>query len=167
MVPKAESPAQMQAASEACGGKPLVALIETAQGFAQRDALAAHPAVTRLAFGAIDFQVDLGIAGEGDALLMFRSALVLTSRLAGLPAPLDGVTVEVSDEIRVGADAARARELGERSLQPEPGGIGLGAARGGRDAGRWRCRRGGGRQDGRQAGAAAGAGGVGGAALRP
>lgn len=112
MVPKAESPAQMQAAFEACGGKPLVALIETAQGFAQRDALAAHPAVTRLAFGAIDFQVDLGIAGEGDALLMFRSALVLTSRLAGLPAPLDGVTVEVSDEIRVGADAARARELG-------------------------------------------------------
>lgn len=112
MVPKAESPAQMQAAFEACGGKPLVALIETAQGFAQRDALGAHPAVARLAFGAIDFQVDLGIAGEGDALLMFRSSLVLTSRLAGLPAPLDGVTVEVSDEIRVGADAARAVELG-------------------------------------------------------
>jgi citrate lyase subunit beta/citryl-CoA lyase len=112
MVPKAESPAQMQAAFEASGGKPLVALIETAQGFAQRDALGAHPAVARLAFGAIDFQVDLGIAGEGDALLMFSSSLVLTSRLAGLPAPLDGVTVEVSDEIRVGADAARAVELG-------------------------------------------------------
>jgi citrate lyase subunit beta/citryl-CoA lyase len=112
MVPKAESPVQMQAVFEACGGKPLVALIETAQGFAQRDALANHGAVARLAFGSIDFQVDLGIAGEGDALLMFRSALVLASRLAGLPAPLDGVTVEVNDDRRVSADAARARELG-------------------------------------------------------
>jgi citrate lyase subunit beta/citryl-CoA lyase len=112
MIPKAESPAQMQAAFEACGGKPLVALIETAQGFAQRDALAAHPAVARLAFGSIDFQVDLGIAGEGDALLMFRSALVLSSRLAALPSPLDGVTVEVDDTARVSTDAARARELG-------------------------------------------------------
>ena len=112
MIPKAESPEQMQAAFEACGGKPLMALIETAQGFAQRDALAANPAVTRLAFGSIDFQVDLGIAGEGDALLMFRSALVLSSRLAGLPSPLDGVTVEVDDAARVGTDARRARELG-------------------------------------------------------
>ena len=112
MVPKAESVAQMQAAFEACGGKPLVALIETAQGFAQRDALAAHPGVARLAFGSIDFQVDLGISGEGDALLMFRSALVLSSRLAGLPSPMDGVTVEVRDRARVTADAARARELG-------------------------------------------------------
>ncbi len=43
---------------------------------------------------------------------MFRSALVLASRLAGLPAPLDGVTVEVNDDRRVSADAARARELG-------------------------------------------------------
>ena len=112
MVPKAESAAQMQAAFEACGGKPLVALIETAQGFAQRDEVARHPAVQRLAFGSIDFQLDLGIAGEGEALLMFRSALVLTSRLAEQPAPLDGVTVEVADLQPVATDAARARQLG-------------------------------------------------------
>lgn len=112
MVPKAESPEQLQLAFEASGGKPLVALIETAQGFAQRDAIAAHPAVMRLAFGSIDFQVDLGIAGEDDALLMFRSALVLASRLANVPAPLDGVTVEVNDTSRVDADAQRARRLG-------------------------------------------------------
>lgn len=112
MVPKAESQAQLQAACQASGGKPLVALIETAQGFAQRDRLAAHPAVQRLAFGSIDFQVDLGISGEGDALLMFRSALVLSSRLAGRPAPLDGVTVEVNDSARVAEDARRARQLG-------------------------------------------------------
>jgi citrate lyase subunit beta/citryl-CoA lyase len=112
MVPKAEAPEQLQLAFETCGGKPLVALIETAQGFAQRDAIAAHPAVMRLAFGSIDFQVDLGIAGEDEALLMFRSALVLSSRLASLPAPLDGVTVEVNDPSCVDADAQRARRLG-------------------------------------------------------
>jgi citrate lyase subunit beta/citryl-CoA lyase len=112
MVPKAESPEQMQRAFDAGGRKPLVALIETAQGFAQRDAIAAHPAVMRLAFGSIDFQVDLGITGEDEALLMFRSALVLSSRLASLPAPLDGVTVEVNDSRCVDADAQRARRLG-------------------------------------------------------
>jgi citrate lyase subunit beta/citryl-CoA lyase len=112
MVPKAETVQQMQIAFEACGGKPLVALIETAVGFACRDELAAHPAVSRLAFGSIDFQFDMGINGQGDALLMFRSALVLTSRLSGLPAPLDGVTVEVSDLQPVTTDAERARAMG-------------------------------------------------------
>lgn len=112
MVPKAETAAQMQAVFEASGGKPLVALIETVAGYAQRDEVARHPAVQRLAFGSIDFQLDLGISGEGDALLMFRSGLVLSARLAGLPAPLDGVTVEVADLEPVAADAARARQLG-------------------------------------------------------
>ena len=112
VVPKAESARQMQAAFEACGRKPLVALIETAEGYARRDEVASHPAVKRLAFGSIDFQLDLGISGEGDALLVFRSGLVLASRLAGLPAPLDGVTVEVANPEVVAADAARARALG-------------------------------------------------------
>ena len=112
VMPKAESAQQMQAAFEACGRKPLVALIETAEGYARRDELASHPAVKRLAFGSIDFQLDLGISGEGDALLVFRSGLVLASRLAGLPAPLDGVTVDVANPEVVAAEAARARALG-------------------------------------------------------
>ncbi len=36
-------------------------------------------------FGSSDFQIDLGINGEGEELLYFRSQLVLVSRLAGLP----------------------------------------------------------------------------------
>lgn len=112
MVPKAESAGQMQQAHELSGGKPLVALIETALGFEQRAAVAAHPAVRRLAFGSIDFQADLGISAEGDALLMFRSALVLSSRLAGLQPPLDGVTVDIQDPAVVREDAGRARGLG-------------------------------------------------------
>jgi citrate lyase subunit beta/citryl-CoA lyase len=112
VVPKAESAQQMQTVFEACGRKPLVALLETAEGYARRDEVAAHPAVQRLAFGSIDFQLDLGISGEGDALLAFRSGLVLSSRLARLPAPLDGVTVDVANAQVVATDAQRARALG-------------------------------------------------------
>lgn len=49
--------------------------------------IAASPRVQRLLFGSIDFQVDLGIDGEGDELLFFRSqalrARVATRRLPG------------------------------------------------------------------------------------
>lgn len=90
----------------------LIALIETARGLAHADALAALPQVTRLAFGALDFQVDLGVEGDDDALLYFRSRLVLSSRLAGKPAPIDGVTPAVDDEQALRGDAMRARRLG-------------------------------------------------------
>jgi citrate lyase subunit beta/citryl-CoA lyase len=68
--------------------------------------------VVRLAFGAIDFQVDMGIPGEDDALLYFRSRLVLASRLASLPAPIDGVTVSTSDSEQLRHDTLRSRRLG-------------------------------------------------------
>ena len=66
----------------------------------------------RLGFGAIDFQVDLGIEGEDDALLYFRSQLVLASRLASLAAPIDGVTVATSDAGQLRHDTLRSRRLG-------------------------------------------------------
>jgi citrate lyase subunit beta/citryl-CoA lyase len=37
---------------------------------------------------------------------------VLASRVAGLPAPVDGVTLAIDDALQVGADAQRARVLG-------------------------------------------------------
>jgi citrate lyase subunit beta/citryl-CoA lyase len=42
----------------------------------------AVPGVQRLLFGSIDFQAHLGIEGDDDALLIFRSQLVLASRRA-------------------------------------------------------------------------------------
>lgn len=112
MVPKAESAAEMGRVAAASGGRALFALIETALGYENRLEIARVPSVRRLAFGSIDFQADLGIRGEGEALLPFRSGLVLASRLAGLLPPIDGVTVEVNDPAAVVADARRARDLG-------------------------------------------------------
>ena len=64
-------------------------------------------------FGSIDFQVDLGMRDAlEDELLFFRSQLVLTSRLAGLQAPVDGVSTAIDDADQLRDDVLRARRLG-------------------------------------------------------
>lgn len=112
MVPKAERVLDLQAVAEAAPAKPLLPLIETAAGFDAMRALARAPGVERLVFGSIDFQLDLGIGGDDDALLYFRSGIVLASRLANLPAPVDGVSTAICDPQALQDDTARARRLG-------------------------------------------------------
>lgn len=111
MVPKAEC-AENLARIATLQGKPLIALVETAAGFDNLRAVACAAGVWRLAFGSIDFQLDTGITGDGDELLLFRSQMVLTSRVAGLAPPVDGVSTSLSDQQLVLADAQRARRLG-------------------------------------------------------
>lgn len=114
VLPKAERRADLAHASAIAAGKRLYPLIETAAGFDAMRTLAGAPGVERLVFGSIDFQVDLGIdgEGEGDELLCFRSQLVLVSRLAGIRAPVDGVSTAIDDAATLRADAERARRLG-------------------------------------------------------
>ena len=112
MLPKAASPDQVAALRAASDGRPVLALVESAAGMAGAAALAATAGVARLVFGSIDFQLDLDIADDDLALLAFRSQLVLASRLADLPAPVDGVTTALDDASRIEAEARRARSLG-------------------------------------------------------
>lgn len=112
VLPKAESAQGLAALAAALPGKPLLPLVESAAGFEAARAIAAAPGVVRLLFGSIDFQADLGIEGDDDALLYFRSQLVLASRLAGREAPVDGVTTALGDDAATTADTARARRLG-------------------------------------------------------
>lgn len=93
-------------------GAPVLPIIETARGFWNVAPVAHSPNVQRLLFGSIDFQVDLAINGEGEELLYFRSQLVLVSRVAGLPAPVDGITTNFDSPEPVRADTQRARRLG-------------------------------------------------------
>ena len=65
-------------------------------------------------FGTIDFQLDIGIEGDGDELLFFRSQLTLASRLAGIAAPVDGVSTALDDAQGIEAVGRRARALGFR-----------------------------------------------------
>ncbi len=113
IVPKAEEVEQLRhAAQRLKPGTPILPLIESARGFSNLAALGKAPQVQRFVFGSIDFQLDLGITGEGEELLYFRSGLVLASKLAGIQPPVDGVTVEINDEQRVRADALRGKRLG-------------------------------------------------------
>lgn len=113
MLPKAERVDDLNVVAREMGnGSVLLPLIETAVGFANAQALAGALRVQRLVFGSIDFQMDLGITGDDEAMVYFRSKLVLVSRLAGREAPVDGVTVAVDDAERISADARRSRELG-------------------------------------------------------
>jgi len=112
VLPKAERRADLAHASAIAAGRRLYPLIESAAGYEALRTLASAPGVERLMFGSIDFQADLGIAGDDDALLAFRSQIVLASRLAGLRAPVDGVSTAIGDAGALRADAERARRLG-------------------------------------------------------
>jgi len=112
VLPKSEQVADLTRLAQALPRVVLLPLIETATGFASALDLARAPNVQRLVFGSIDFQHDLGIDGEGEELLYFRSQLVLHSRLAGLAAPVDGVSTVLDDSPRVHAEAQRAHRLG-------------------------------------------------------
>jgi citrate lyase subunit beta / citryl-CoA lyase len=112
MLPKAEC-SDTLAQVLAAGARALLPLVESAAGIANLDALARAPGVRCLAFGSIDLQVDLGLKdATEDELLPFRLQLVLASRLAGIAAPVDGVSTAIDDADRLQADVARARRLG-------------------------------------------------------
>lgn len=115
VVPKAESAATLHTVAQAAGpDTALLALIESVAGLHAIDAVATAPQVARLAFGHLDFQVDAGMACAADEaeLLPVRSAVVLAARRAGLPAPVDGVTVDTRDAQRLRHDAERALRMG-------------------------------------------------------
>lgn len=111
MLPKAEDAhtlAQVHATLGSAGA--IVPIIESVAGLDAIDAIAHAPGVLRLAFGHLDFQVDAGMACASDEteLVPVRLAVVLASRRAALPAPIDGVTINTQDATVVRADADRS-----------------------------------------------------------
>ncbi len=115
MLPKSEDAQALRRVAQQLGeATRLVALIESLAGLDAADALARDPQVVRLAFGHLDFQLDLGMRASPDEpeLAFARNALVAASRRAQLPAPIDGVTTRTDDAQRLAADAQRARAFG-------------------------------------------------------
>lgn len=112
VVAKAERVEDLLRVGAALPGRVLLPLVETAAGLAEARALARVPSVQRLVFGSIDFQADLGLDVAEEALWPFRAELVLASRLAGLAAPVDGVTLALDDADQVLRDTRRARSQG-------------------------------------------------------
>ena len=112
MLPKAERASDIAEVIHA-GAACVLPLIETAAGIAAATEIAASSGVLRLAFGSIDFQVDLGMRdAHEDDLIHFRSQLILASRLAGIASPIDGVTTSIDNTEQLRTDVTRARRLG-------------------------------------------------------
>lgn len=111
MLPKADA-ATLAAALRVLPGRRIIALLETVRGHMDLPALAQMPGLARIAFGSVDFAMDSGIADEGDAMMPVRTAIVLASRHAGLPPPIDGVSLEFTDPAQMRSDAVRSRQLG-------------------------------------------------------
>lgn len=110
VLPKAESADEVARVASVCGARPVYPLVETARGMWNVVAVAEAPNVKALLFGSLDYQSDLG-TGDDD-LLYARSRLVLASRVAGIDAPVDGITQAVDDLELLRRDCQRARQLG-------------------------------------------------------
>ncbi len=115
VLPKAQTVTDLQALdarlATGCGVLPL---IESLAGLDAIDTIASAPRVERLAFGHLDFQLDLGIEVGPDeaALIPVRMAITMATRRAHLAPPVDGVTVNTQDETTLKSDIARAQQMG-------------------------------------------------------
>lgn len=115
VLAKAEHAAQLSHVAAVLGPAcALVPLIESVAGLDAADTLARCPQVLRLAFGNLDFQADAGlVCGPDEAeLTAVRLALLLASRRAQLPSPIDGVTADTQDTAQLARDVLRSRSGG-------------------------------------------------------
>lgn len=113
VVPKAEDVGALSVlAASLRAGQELIPLVESVRGYFEAAALAKVPGVTRLAFGTFDFMGDAGIGADAEELDAVRTHLVLVSRMANLPAPVDGVSLAIDDAPQLEHDVRRSRRFG-------------------------------------------------------
>jgi len=113
MLPKTESANDLARIARSLGPDvPVIALVETAIGVANMRQIATASNLAQIAFGSVDFALDLAAAHERESLAFARSQIVLYSRVYGLPAPLDGVTLATGDHETLASDSTYAAALG-------------------------------------------------------
>jgi citrate lyase subunit beta/citryl-CoA lyase len=113
MLPKVERKEQVdEVCSSLDRGSQILPLIETALGIDQVDTIATSRGVQRMAFGTLDYGVDLDLSGDERGLMYPSARIASASRLAGLASPIAGVTPAIDDEPRLLADLAFARAFG-------------------------------------------------------
>jgi citrate lyase subunit beta/citryl-CoA lyase len=125
-LPKVEGASQLQQVSARIaeiendaglevGITQLECTIESAKGLAAATHLAASDArVSRLVFGSADFATDIAarVGTEERELLFARSAIVVASRAAGLPQPVDGAYTLITDDAGLNDRCRGVRALG-------------------------------------------------------
>jgi citrate lyase subunit beta / citryl-CoA lyase len=111
-LPKVDSPADLEWVATRLNGASLIATIESAQAVAAAESLARFPGMTRLALGGLDLIHDLQCSDDPLALLFARSAVVVASRAAGLPGPINSVYPILDDEEGLRRHVQHAASLG-------------------------------------------------------
>lgn len=109
MLPKTQSAADIAAVGL---DLPVIGLIESAIGVTSLSDICTASNLKQLAFGSIDYALDLGCTEDRDALLLARLSIVTQSRAHDLAAPLDGVTGSISDADLIASDTQYAVQLG-------------------------------------------------------
>nr|WP_296767529.1 CoA ester lyase [Rhodococcus sp. (in: high G+C Gram-positive bacteria)] len=138
MLAKTESGSQVEAsAARLADGTRILALVESAMGLEATPEIARADSTFRLAFGSGDFRRDTGMSDEPLAMAYPRSRLVVSSRAARLPGPIDGPTL-TSNESILARDSALTLSMGmtgklcmhseqaptvNRELAPTPGDV--------------------------------------------
>jgi citrate lyase subunit beta/citryl-CoA lyase len=113
MLPKTETAEEIAAVRAALPQDGhVLPLIETARGVEGLHAIATAPGVLRLAFGTLDYAVDLDLSGDERGLAYPAARIALASRCAGIDVPIAGVTADIDDDARLLADLAFARAFG-------------------------------------------------------
>jgi citrate lyase subunit beta/citryl-CoA lyase len=140
MLPKSESAEQIvlldaiinrleQERGIPVGTIEIVPLIESALGLYNTFAIASSVhRVRRLAFGSIDFALDINaqLTKDGIELLFARSQLVAMSRAAGIEAPIDTVFIDIQDSSSLMKETAFIKQLGfQGKLVIHPSQIGI------------------------------------------
>jgi citrate lyase subunit beta/citryl-CoA lyase len=114
MLPKAEHADQVARVLDAQADALVLPLLETARGLDACGGIAAARGVQRLVFGTLDFAFDLELDLGEDLQPLAEAAaqIVRASRVAGLQAPVAGVTPQLRDEARLSTDWSWFRRRG-------------------------------------------------------
>ncbi len=114
-LPKADL-GSLEALESILGGEPaeVIALIETARGLLDVEAIAAHRLVRNLAIGEADLIAELGMAPSPDRreLAPMRSALVVASAAAGIDSPTGPVSTDFRELERLRTDTEDLLRMG-------------------------------------------------------
>jgi citrate lyase subunit beta/citryl-CoA lyase len=114
VLPKAETPAEVEAVARRVASLPIFPLLETARGILNALSIAsANAPLPALLFGAEDLTAQLGVPRtiDGEELLFARSQVVLAAAAVGAEA-IDAVFTDVRATGDLRRDALRARALG-------------------------------------------------------
>ena len=113
LIPKVSTPADLDAVAALVPGKPLWAMMETAQGMLNAGAIAAHPAVQGMVMGTNDLAKELGARFRADRLPMMAGlGLCLLAARAHALVIVDGVYNAFKDDAGLRAECEQGRDMG-------------------------------------------------------